>query len=84
MGLWLKDMTNKHGTYSIPQINYIPTGAAAVSVVSAIICSSLCLLYPIWAVFSVVQGITLFGLISLLVWDIPYDHKCTTLIRFWN
>ncbi|KAI5844515.1 vitamin H transporter [Morchella snyderi] len=75
MGLWLKDMTNKHGTYTVPQINYIPTGAAAVSVVSAIICSSLCLLYPIWAVFSVVQGITLFGLISLLVWDIPYDHK---------
>jgi hypothetical protein len=71
MGLWLKDQAAKFGNYSVPQINTIPTGAQAVSVVSAILATSLCMVYPIWSIFSIVQLIFGFAVVCLLIWDIP-------------
>jgi hypothetical protein len=76
MALWLKDLATKFGTYSVPQINTIPTGAQGVSVVAALLATSLCMIYPLWAIFSIVEVIFLFANISLLVWNIPNPMKC--------
>jgi len=71
MAMWLKSLK-----YSIPQVNNIPTGAQAVSVVAALLATSLCMIYPLWSIFSVVQAIYLFANISLLVWAIPKNFHC--------
>lgn len=71
MALWLKDQTAKYGTYSIPQINTLPTAAQAVSVVTALLATSLCMVYPLWSIFSIVQTIYMFANVCLLVWVIP-------------
>lgn len=71
MALWLKDLATKYHAYTVGQINVIPTGAQGVSVVAALLATSLCMIYPLWTVFSVVQAIFLFANICLLIWDIP-------------
>ncbi|KAL5443223.1 hypothetical protein PMIN05_003795 [Paraphaeosphaeria minitans] len=71
MALWLKDLAARYNAYTVGQINVIPTGAQGVSVVAALVATSLCMIYPLWTVFSVVQAIFLFANICLLVWDIP-------------
>lgn len=76
MALWLKDQATKHGTYTVPQINTIPTGAQGVSVVTAVLATSLCMVYPTWAVFTAVQCLFLFANILLMVWYIPDGLKC--------
>ena len=76
MGLWLKDEAAKHGTYTVPQINTIPTGASGVSVVATILATSLCMVYPTWIIFCIVQAICLFANICLMVWDIPTSLHC--------
>ncbi|KAF2018812.1 MFS general substrate transporter [Aaosphaeria arxii CBS 175.79] len=76
MALWLKDQTAKFGTYSIPQINTIPTGAQGVSVITALLATSLCMIYPLWAIFSIVQTIYMIANILLLVWVIPKGLHC--------
>ncbi|PVH97593.1 MFS general substrate transporter [Periconia macrospinosa] len=67
MAMWLKYV----GGYSIPQINEIPTGAQGVSVIAALLATSLCMIYPLWTIFSIVQVIYLFANICLLIWAIP-------------
>lgn len=76
MALWLQDQADKYGTYSIPEINTIPTGAQGVSVVAAVLATSLCMVYPIWVIFSVVEAIFLFAGIVLLVWNVPVGLHC--------
>ena len=76
MALWLKDEAKKHGTYTIPQINIIPTGVQGVAVVTAILATSLCMIYPLWVIFSIVAGILFFCNICLLVWNIPLGLHC--------
>lgn len=76
MALWLKDLADKYGTYTVPQINTIPTGAQGVSVIAAILATSLCMVYPIWAIFTIIQTIFLFAVIVLLVWDVPVVLHC--------
>lgn len=71
MTLWLKDLAEKYGTYSVPQINTIPTGAQGVSIVTTILATSLCMVYPTWAIFSVVMTVFMFANICLMVWNIP-------------
>jgi hypothetical protein len=72
MAIWLKDQAAKHpGAYTVPQINTIPTGAQGVSVVTALLATSLCMVYPLWAIFSIVQGIYIVANVSLLVWNVP-------------
>lgn len=80
MALWLKDLANKYGTYTIPQVNTIPTGAQGVSVIAAILATSLCMVYPIWAIFTIIQGIFLFAVIVLLVWDVPVVLHCESQV----
>jgi hypothetical protein len=77
MALWLKDQAAKFpGSYTIPQINTIPTGAQGVSVVAALLATSLCMIYPLWSIFSIVQTIYLIANILLLVWFIPKGLHC--------
>jgi hypothetical protein len=77
MGLWLKDLAAKYpGAYTIPQINTIPTGAQGVSVVAALLATSLCMIYPLWSIFSIVQTIFIIANILLLVWNIPKGLHC--------
>jgi len=79
MGLWLKDEAARHGTYTVPQINTIPTGAQGVSVVAAVLACSLCMVYPTWVIFTVVQSIFLFANICLMVWNIPVGLHCESI-----
>jgi len=76
MGLWLKDQAAKYGNYTVPQINTIPTGAQGVSVVVAVLACNLCMVYPTWIIFTVVQCVFLFANICLMVWDIPVGLHC--------
>jgi hypothetical protein len=80
MGIWLKDLAAKHkGAYTIPQINTIPTGAQGVSVFAALLATSLCMVYPLWSILSIVQTIYIVANISLLVWNIPKGWHCEYL-----
>jgi hypothetical protein len=76
MALWLKDERRLHKTYSIEQINNLPTGAQAVSIVAGILATSLCMVYPIWVIFTLVVAIFLFALIVLLIWYVPLALHC--------
>ncbi|KAK0118396.1 hypothetical protein ONS95_012685 [Cadophora gregata] len=72
MALWLKYEAAHGGhPWTIPQINTIPTAVSAVSVVVTILATSLCMVYPLWTVMTVVQGCTLFSIVVLLVWNVP-------------
>jgi len=73
MSLWLKDRAKQGHRYSVAQINTIPTGVSAVSIVSAFIATSLCMVYPLWAIFSINQAITAFAVIILIVWNVSIE-----------
>lgn len=79
MALWLKDQAAKFHNYTVPQINTIPTGAQGVSVVAALLATSLCMVYPLWSIFSIVQTIYLIANVLLLVWGIPKGLHCKSL-----
>jgi hypothetical protein len=76
MILWLKQEADLNGTWTVSQINQIPTGVQAVSIFAGILATSLVMVYPFWAVMSVVASVLLFGNVCLLVWDIPVGLKC--------
>ncbi|KAH6658422.1 vitamin H transporter [Truncatella angustata] len=82
MALWLKDQATKYGTYTVQQINTYPTGNSAVSVVTAIFATSLCMVYPTWIIFLIVQAIYLFCNICMMVWDIPVGLKFAVFYIF--
>jgi hypothetical protein len=77
MALWLK-WENAQGIHkwSVPQINTIPTGVQGVSVIVTILITSLCMIYPLWIMMTIVQGCTLFAIICLLIWNIPQGLHC--------
>ena len=82
MAIWLKALAKKHpGSYSIPQINTIPTGAQGVSVIAALLATSLCMVYPLWSIFSIVQTIYIVANISLLIWNISKAYHCKSCLR---
>lgn len=66
MAIWLKDLANHYGTYTIPQINTIPTGAQGVSVVATIIATNLCMVYPTWVIYQIIMVILLFANICMM------------------
>lgn len=72
MALWLKDQADKWGIYTVPQINTIPTGAQGVSVVAAVLATSLCMVYPTWVIFQIVMAIFMFANIVQMVWFVPH------------
>lgn len=76
MALWLKDEATKHGTYTIEQINLIPTGVQGVAIVTGVLATSLVMIYPMWIVFSVVTSMLLFANVCLLIWEIPLSLHC--------
>ena len=76
MILWLKDSADKHGTWTVSEINMIPTGVQCVSIVVGILATSLVMVYPFWAVMSVVAAVLLFANLCLLAWDIPIGLHC--------
>lgn len=79
MIIWLKYEMELHGTWTIAQINMIPTGVQAVSIVFGILTTSLVMIYPMWAVMSVVCAVLFFANVCLLAWDIPLGLHC-----MWN
>ncbi len=77
MGLWLKLETAKHHHHwTVPQVNTYPTGISAVSAVALLLCTSLCMVYPIWIIVTAVQCITMFSIIVMLVWKVPLSLHC--------
>lgn len=76
MILWLKHEADVNGTYTISQINMIPTGVQLVSIVAGIVSTSMVMVYPFWAVLSVVAGVLLFANLCLVAWDIPTSLHC--------
>lgn len=46
MAIWLKDLGDRFGTYSVPQINTLPTGAQGVSVIGTVLATNLYMFYP--------------------------------------
>ncbi|ETS80960.1 hypothetical protein PFICI_08489 [Pestalotiopsis fici W106-1] len=71
MNIWLKYEADTHGTYTIPQVNIYPTGVQGVAIVTGILATSFCMVYPLWAVMTVVASCLLFSNVCLLIWDIP-------------
>ena len=76
MALWLKYELKLHKTYSLEQVTNLPTGAQAVSIVAGILATSLCMIYPIWLIFTIVAIIFLFGLVVLLIWHVSLALHC--------
>ncbi|KAJ0335777.1 hypothetical protein COL922a_008791 [Colletotrichum nupharicola] len=79
MALWLKHEADLNGTWTVAQINTIPTGVQAIAIVAGVLATSLCMIYPIWCVMCVVAAVLFFANLCLLIWDIPlglhYDNE---------
>ncbi|KAF5487717.1 Pantothenate transporter liz1 [Colletotrichum siamense] len=71
MALWLKHEADLNGTWTVAQINTIPTGVQAIAIVAGVLATSLCMIYPIWCVMCVVAAVLFFANLCLLIWDIP-------------
>lgn len=78
MQLWLSYESTTYGTYTVEQVNQIPTAAQGVALISAIMMSSLCMIYPVWVILTVIQAVTFFGMVVMLVWNVPFNLKCTS------
>lgn len=76
MQAWLKKEADLNGTYSIEQINLIPTGVQGLAIVCGVLITSLVMIYPMWIVFSCVTAILLFSNICLRIWYIPLGLHC--------
>ncbi|KAJ3958502.1 hypothetical protein N0V92_004920 [Colletotrichum tropicale] len=50
MALWLKHEADLNGTWTVAQINTIPTGVQAIAIVAGVFATSLCMIYPICCV----------------------------------
>ncbi|GJC84372.1 vitamin H transporter [Colletotrichum liriopes] len=82
MSLWLKWQADNWDIYTVPQINTIPTGAQGVSVIAAVLATSLCMVYPTWIIFQVVMAIFMFANICQMVWFIPHGLHFTAYYLF--
>ncbi|KAM0702302.1 hypothetical protein Q7P35_011212 [Cladosporium inversicolor] len=71
MQAWLKKDADLYGTWTIEEINLIPTGVQGVAIVFGILITSLVMIYPMWIVFSCVTFTLLFANVCLRVWFIP-------------
>jgi hypothetical protein len=76
MQAWLKKEADLHGTYTIEEINLIPTGVQGLAIVCGILITSLVMIYPMWIVFSCVTAVLLFANVCLRVWYIPLSLHC--------
>ncbi|OBT61876.1 hypothetical protein VE03_08756 [Pseudogymnoascus sp. 23342-1-I1] len=68
MVLWLKDEAKKHGTYSIAQINTIPTAVQGVAIISAVLATSLYMANLLLGLTSAVTPI-LFPWVNIIMKD---------------
>lgn len=82
MSIWLRNLADRNGTYTVPEINTIPTGAQGVSVVGTIIATNLCMVYPTWIIYQIVMVFLMFSNIYMMVWDIPHDLKFVAFYLF--
>lgn len=76
MQAWLKKDADLYGTWTIEEINLIPTGVQGVAIVFGILITSLVMIYPMWIVFSCVTFTLLFANVCLRVWFIPRPLHC--------
>jgi hypothetical protein len=70
-----------HHNWTIQQINQIPTGVQAVSAVALLLSTSLCMVYPVWIIVTLIQLITLFAVVILLIWKVPLVLHCKFEIK---
>ena len=77
----LNATTSHHHHWTVQQINQIPTGVQAVSAVALLISTSLCMVYPVWIIVTVIQFITLFAMIVLRIWKVPLTLHCKFRLR---
>lgn len=54
------DLGDRYGTYTVPQISAIPTGAQGVSVVVALLATNLCMVYPSWVIYQIAVAMGMF------------------------
>ncbi len=71
MTLWLQ----AEG-YSVEKINYYSTGVQGTAIAIGIVATNLCMIYPIWVIFSIISCTLLFCNICLLIWNIPLGLHC--------
>ncbi|KAI8160649.1 Pantothenate transporter liz1 [Colletotrichum sp. SAR 10_70] len=83
MALWLKHEADLNGTWTVAQINTIPTGVQAIAIVAGVLATSLCMIYPIWCVMCVVAAVLFFANLCLLIWDIPLGLHCAMMTCGW-
>jgi hypothetical protein len=65
-----------HHNWTIEQINRIPTGVQAVSATALLISTSLCMVYPVWIIVTIIQAVVLFAVVLLRIWKIPLTLHC--------
>jgi hypothetical protein len=71
MTLWLKDEG-----YTVEQTNVYSTGVQGTAIAIGIVATNLVMVYPIWAIFSVISATLLFCNVCLLIWNIPLGLHC--------
>lgn len=71
MNLWLK----AQGTYSVTQINNLPTVTYAVQIVVSWLGTTLAAVYPSWVIYSITIACCLFSTLCMIIWKIPTGLK---------
>jgi hypothetical protein len=71
MNLWLK----AQGTYSVSQINNLPTVTYAVQIVVSWLGTTLAAVYPSWVIYSIAIACCLFSTLCMIIWNIPTGLK---------
>lgn len=70
MNLWLK----AEG-FSVVKINTLPTVYYAVNAVASWLGTTLAAIYPSWAIYTIQTFLVLFGVLCMIVWNIPQALK---------
>jgi len=71
MNLWLK----AEGTYSVVQINKLPTVTYGIQIIASWLGTTLAAIYPTWALYTFVEGSCLFATACMIAWNIPKGLK---------
>lgn len=70
MNLWLK----AEG-FSVFKINTLPTVYYAVNAAASWLGTALAAIYPSWAIYTIQTFLVLFGVLCMIVWNIPQALK---------
>ncbi|EED19237.1 pantothenate transporter, putative [Talaromyces stipitatus ATCC 10500] len=71
MNLWLKSQ----GTYTVTQINDLPTVTYAIQIVASWLGTTLAAVYPSWLIYGIASFCCLFSTLCMIIWHIPSGLK---------